>query len=433
MPRSCALLVAELFNDALGTHATRPQQQQQQQQQQPSQPPRNAPTTCKSLLAGLLGNLSIVDSPPQPLQRPTTPLLPPSNAQPSPLKRSRPEHQALQSTPSPVTATTTPAEKSFYELREEQVHLMSAGAAQTRSVKGNWPTASEKIRRLFADRHRVYKTYSTGYMRSQERFLFLLEVPPDERFLRFEQECYHRALAPTTAHCYWVAFATLDKMMAASCQTTPAVQRVSSILESRIALHPVAFPLCLTKELRDRFSDKFTASHFGIVALVEACWVLGQRFSDFIQLAISDFLIRTDTVIITVRRGKTIVHTKPYSLALDRHCRVTKNLLTVRQAAADQGWLFLTSRTNDIASRKALGLRTTSLLTEIDERLELRSIRRGGLQHMASLHHHPDKIRLFSKHSTEEMLMRYLAWGQVAESRNDEMLLVSRSMTDDCC
>jgi hypothetical protein len=427
MSLSCGQLVAELLNDAFGSDATRPRREP------PPPPPRPAPPTCESLVASLLDNLSVLIKLPPPPR--TINSAPPSPLQSAPLKRSRPEHQVPPtSTPSPTTTTTpTPAEKSFYELREEQVHLMSAGAAQARSVKGNWPTASENIRCLFANRHRAFQTYSAGYMRSQERFLFLLEVPPDERFLRFEQECYHRALAPTTAHCYWVAFATLDKMMAASCLPTPAVQRVSSILESRVALHPVAFPLCLTSDLRKRLCEKFTASHFGIVALVEACWVLGQRFSDFIQLAISDFLIRTDTVIITVRRGKTIVHTKPYSLALDRHCRVTKNLLTVRQAAADQGWLFLNSRTNDIASRKALGLRTTSLLTEIDERLELRSIRRGGLQHMASLHHHPDKIRLFSKHSTEEMLMRYLAWGQVAESRNDDMLAISRTMTNECC
>jgi integrase len=329
-------------------------------------------------------------------------------------------------------APTAPLTRSFLDLREEQVKLMSAGATPTKTLRGNWPVASDKTQRLFAERHDAYKTYSAGYMRSQERFLFLLDVLPDERFLRFERECYHRALAPTTAHCYWVAFATLDKIMSPACGASPAVQRVASILEARVWLHPVAFPHPLTADLRKLFSNTFSSRHFGIVALVEACWALGQRFSDFIQLAVSDFIIRDKTVLITFRRGKTIVHTKPYSLSLDRHCRVTENLLEVRSTALSRGWLFLTSQFNDASSTKALSQRTTELLTQLDERLEIRSIRRGGLQHMASLGHQLPQMRLFSKHRSDEMLLRYLNWGQAAEALNEEILQVSTTMTAAC-
>jgi hypothetical protein len=354
---------------------------------------------------------------------------------PVPLKKGRSEAPPLSQPENSEDTPNLPTEqrqRSFLELRDEQVKLMAAGTASTKNLRGNWPTASACIQRQFANRHAAFKTYSSGYLRSQERFLFLLDVPPENRFLRFEQECFERALAPTTAHCYWIAFATLDKILSPTGEPTPAVQRIASILENRVWLHPVAFPHPLTTELRKHFADAFSSQNFGAVALVEACWALGQRFGDFIQLAISDFLILPDTVIITFRRGKTIVHTKPYSLVLDRHCKVTMNLLEVRDTATARGWLFLTSRFNDAASLKALSLRTATLLSQVDDRLEIRSIRRGGLQHMASLGHSVEKMRLFSKHRSDEMLLRYLNWGQAAGALNEEILQISSTMTAAC-
>lgn len=360
----------------------------------------------------------------------------PSDLPSLPLKRVRFELSSAQpntSTLHPATPLVPPTTRSVMELREQQVALMSAGAIRPpQSLRGNWPSASDAIQRLFAERNVAYKTYSAGYLRCQERFLFLLDVPPDSRFQRFEQECYARALAPTTAHCYWVAFATLDKIMSPPCDPTLAVQRVSTILERRVWLHPVAYPQPLTCELRKRFAAANSVEAFGIVALVEACWSLGQRFGDFIQLAISDFLIRDTTIIITFRRGKTIVHTKPYSLVIDRHCRVAENLLRVREAAASQGWLYLTSQANGASALKTLSSRTSTLLTQVDERLEIRSIRRGGLQHMASLGHTNDQMLMFSKHRSEEMLLRYLNWGQAAEALNEEIRQVSTTMTAAC-
>jgi hypothetical protein len=322
--------------------------------------------------------------------------------------------------------------ESFSTLRVRQVALLSAGVRKQNAAGSAWPLPSPTIRCLFDARHQIYKTYSDSYMEAQARMLFLLDLRPEERFERFEQECYRRILAPTTAHVYWVALSAVESILIPSVQPTTAMKRTASILEDRARAYPVAFPPPLTAADRSRFQSRFSACSFGIVALVEACWVLGQRFGDFIQLAIADFQIKKLNVMITVRRGKTVKHTQPYTLLLQSESRVTENLMKVRAEAIRLGWVFLTTPDNNPLTRAKLSHRTSALLSLIDERLEIRSIRRGGLQHMASLRHELQHIRLFSQHRSEEMLLRYLNWGQAAEAQNDEILRVSMTMTDEC-
>jgi hypothetical protein len=51
---------------------------------------------------------------------------------------------------------------------------------------------------------------------------------------------------------------------------------------------------------------------------------------------------------------------------------------------------------------------------------------------MASLGHTNDQMLMFSKHRSEEMLLRYLNWGQAAEALNEEVRQVSTTMTAAC-
>lgn len=323
------------------------------------------------------------------------------------------------------------AERTFAERREDQAVLLSVGGSVDRSVRGQWPVASATTAALFRNRHAAHKTYSGGYMKTQERFLFLLDEPPDTRFERFEKECYLRALAPTTAHAYWITFVSVDKIVSGQC-TTPAEKRVSKILENRANRYPVAFPRPLEHEVRRRFVQRYRQDFPMITALVEACWVLGQRYGDFLQIAVNDFTIEDSEVKIIIRRGKTVSYTKPYTLTLDKNLDVTRNLLAVRQKAMENGWLFLISKYPCDETAKRVSQQTSNLLAAIDERLEIRSIRRGGLQHMASQKVPISTIRLLSQHKSDEMLLRYLDWGRVATQRNDEVKSVTSLMASFC-
>jgi hypothetical protein len=88
------------------------------------------------------------------------------------------------------------------------------------------------------------------------------------------------------------------------------------------------------------------------------------------------------------------------------------------------GRLFLFSATNSDEERQKVLNVIRDMLTSINDRLELRSIRRGGLQRMANLKVSIPQMLHFSRHSDAQMLMRYLSWGQHAMQLQEEMIQV---------
>ena len=317
--------------------------------------------------------------------------------------------------------------KSFEAAREHQVMLMAAGQVERPHEATAWPRASDKLLQAFAARHSAYKTYSDGYMQTQARMLFLLDVEPSLRHERFEQECFIRKLAPTTAATYWVAFLTLDKIVNGT-DTTDASGRVREILDKRARVHPVCFPQPLTPAALRAIHERFGKSAREHVALITTCWTLGQRFGDFIQLPLNDFYFTTDEVRLTFRLGKTVGHVGPYTLPLPLDSPATAAFLDVRQAALERGWGFIGTKSNDKDDCRKLKAQVSATMAAVDERLELRSIRRGGLQNYASLGFELDEIRVFSKHTNDDMLMRYLNWGQCAEARMSRALRMTKLM-----
>ena len=79
---------------------------------------------------------------------------------------------------------------------------MSAGAKNgTYNPRSVAASVRQSFCRCFKDA--ALKTFSDGYIQTQERLLFLFDhVPGEKRFAVFELECYKRAPAPTTAHTY---------------------------------------------------------------------------------------------------------------------------------------------------------------------------------------------------------------------------------------
>lgn len=324
--------------------------------------------------------------------------------------------------------TTGSSSETAMQRRSVQVAQLSTGVKLQRTARGLWPAPSAKTLSLFQERHEAFKTFSTGYMQTQERLLFLMDVHPDERFARFEEECFSRTLAPTTAHSYWISFTCVNKILGDKLGQTPAVSRCSKLLEARILQYPVAFPKPLSVKHRRTLRSLATPSTVAIHLLIEVCWSLGQRFGDFLQIAVNDVIVRHDVVLITFKRGKTVTYTKPYTLSVDRHVPLIEEFLNLRQTAIGRGWNFIASKDNAKADCSSLKHHAASALALVDEQLELRSIRRGGLQHMAKLRMTLSEIRLFSQHASDKMLLRYLNWGTVAVEQNDRIRNLTSKM-----
>jgi hypothetical protein len=83
--------------------------------------------------------------------------------------------------------------------------LVAAPPALRGASRLPWPKPSPQFLLQWEARHEAHGSLSTGYKATQERMLFLGDVPMQHRFARFEAECHIRRLAPTTAMTYYNA------------------------------------------------------------------------------------------------------------------------------------------------------------------------------------------------------------------------------------
>jgi integrase len=298
----------------------------------------------------------------------------------------------------PHTPIVPDSTHSFIERRATQVNEMIAGKVKMKSTTTieAWKEASPKILPLWKDRHPAYQNFSSHYMASQRRMLFLADVKPSDRFEAFETICFKRNLAPTTAETYWSTWLGIQKALVI--KPSDADHRITKILKARSMAYPVQFPTPITLSEMDLLVSTFDASLPSLAAIAMTTFLLGQRISDMIQLAVADLKSNDDYLTIAVRRGKTMQVTTPYSL-----------------------WL---RRLNSEEERQRVSHTVRDMLTSINDQLELRSLRRGGLQRMAHLGVSIPTMLHFSRHSDVPMLMRYLSWGQHATHLQNQMIEV---------
>ena len=90
---------------------------------------------------------------------------------------------------------------------------MNAGKKFLKKTEAQYEVASDKMMKLWVQRHPSYQTFTTHYMASQRRILFLADIDPDKRFENFETLCFKRQLAPTTAETYWTTWLGVQKAL----------------------------------------------------------------------------------------------------------------------------------------------------------------------------------------------------------------------------
>lgn len=258
-----------------------------------------------------------------------------------------------------------------------------------------------------------FLTVSPGFRKTQQRVLFLLDLEPQHRYAAFIEAASD--LAPTTLSSYWGAY------MAAAKATGTA----SPMSDSRAArlLKAKAFEFVTTEphHFTMMHMDTLLAMSIPIAAEVAVglSFILGQRFGDVLQLHNSDILIPVgwqdphSTFLVTFRRGKTVRTSGPFTISIPDTCPLLRRLRTNIRIIAKteiQKQIFPPgTRAEVIAALKI-----------VDHRLELRSLRRGGLVRLAQSS--PlETVQLFSRHATKQMLLRYLSWGIYAKEQHAKM------------
>lgn len=361
----------------------------------------------------------------------TTPTVPnvPTQTEAPHQKLSTPQTSGRKVTFAPRT-TERPSNSQIIQLREKQVAEMIAGRTPEKSQSDDYPSPSANILAQWTKRHPAYTSLSPTYMASQKRMLFLADTEPQNRFAAFEELCFNRRLAPTTADSYWTTWLSVQKTL--SITPSPSDQRVTKLLKARSMAYPVAFPHPMTINDVNGITDAYGTTLPSLVVIIAVAFLNGQRISDMIQLAAADITCNEEFVLLTVRRGKTIsVSSHPYTLWLRRKTFPAEELLHIAKTASVEDRLFLFSQTNSDRERDTVLLNIRSILLSVNESLELRSIRRGGLQRMAILGFPLETILEFSRHASVPMLMRYLNWGQHSTHRQTRMIEVIDATSND--
>ena len=171
--------------------------------------------------------------------------------------------------------------------------------------------------------------------------------------------------------------------------------------------HDVKFPFPLNKEtatriaeyLKDKKDDEF-------LALFALQWSTTARTSDVLLLQKRRMWIANTDITVTFIEGKGVkARGSPYTVATATPFITAVN----RQIRESSGPMLF-----PVESHDRLRDRFRRVLKLFDERLELRSLRRGSLQHMASQGVSLEVLMSFSGHKSRTTLLRYLNWGTFA-------------------
>ena len=146
-------------------------------------------------------------------------------------------------------------------------------------------------------------------------------------------------------------------------------------------------------------------------------WFTAARVGCILQLHKEDLTIHPDTSLsVTFRRGKGVKLRGPYTV----HTTTlgTNNITIVTNALA-------TTRAAIFTMSSAAMLPTFRL---VDKTMEARSVRRGSLQAMATAGVPIATLMLYSGHTVEKTLLRYLNWGHAAGNQRSKMHDAGRAL-----
>jgi len=137
-------------------------------------------------------------------------------------------------------------------------------------------------------------------------------------------------------------------------------------------------------------------------------FILGQRLGDIAKLHTEALqlvqLPGQHTLAIPFLEGKVIPKTGSYCLHLAASNPVVHDLIKLQQSMSEHKYLFPEDCQDEIAS-------TIQVFHTDTVKYDVRALRRGGLQEMARMGLSLDELRVFSRHPSDSMLLRYLQGG----------------------
>jgi hypothetical protein len=258
------------------------------------------------------------------------------------------------------------------------------------------------------------EVYTEEWETTMRRFQHLRKYPPEQVIEYMEQQ---RLGVP------WTFGTTETYLTAAAVENHPAIRRYKKFLKKNVKVETKARTRPFRKRHLRRLLRSQTRRTRNIDLAIEIAFTFGQRVSDILQLHHDDVsyvrIVGKKFLVLLVRRGKTITCTGPYTLHLPASHRLALLLHNLKHRRP--AFLF-SSRSSEItkgtgnlpqlspAERSRMSARVRCRLRSIKPTLGTRSIRRGGLQRLATEVGLPLPTiqESFSKHTMLQRLGEYL-------------------------
>ena len=270
-------------------------------------------------------------------------------------------------------------------------------------------TALEK----FDNRHWTLKFMTVGHQKAQRRILGVLDScsnPID----KFAEIAATRGWRSSTQASYWATYLSArgEKYTQEEARYLKHLQRTSNLMVDTI--QPAPMTSAHIRELAH--SD----APMSVKATIISCWTLGQRLSDFLNILRKDVMFFPEKAYIafTIRHGKVTAKTGPFSVFLPATFPPAQHLHLIASK----------SSSSELFSDE-MKLQVTRAIHRMH--LDLRSVRRGGLQHLAMSGVPTKQLLDLSRHTSEGMLRRYLNFGTVMAANALEQTSMVNQVTQD--
>jgi integrase len=252
------------------------------------------------------------------------------------------------------------------------------------------------------------KGSTNAYQQLQERQLSLLVLPEWEAVEEFDTRRDTLNWSAATTSQYWSALRS-------------AAHKIGILLPQTFAHRGKVLQYLVKEEDETRPTTEATAeqitaarTHLPVrlgIAL-QLAFDLGQRMGDTIQVekrrvtSTHDPSSQLHFATVMYRRGKTVRRRDPFSLHIPPHNPLAQDILALA-ASTQTDWLFAPTDGRTGALNEIL-----AALKKVNKDLGLLSVRRGGLQAMAKAGATVETLLHHSRHTTLQLLNRYLEWGR---------------------
>ena len=245
---------------------------------------------------------------------------------------------------------------------------------------------------------------SAQYQALQWRFLPLLAMSPTD----MEEEFYNlrdqAGWSAATASSYWTAVVAAAVQVGES--ITPQMKSMGRVLTFLAKEEDPTRPT--TPILATQLDELLQMLRPQEEMVAHVAFLLGQRVGDVLQLRRNRILdLGTEFVGLQFIKGKTTRRRAPFTLHIPKSHPLAQKLLdwSRRSPEISTGNEMMFTDVDGILQNLRLQLK------KLNGDFSILSLRRGGLQHMASCGVPLDTMMHHSRHASVEMLMRYLSWG----------------------